>query len=155
MSLLWYREYVIEVIDNEDRLKKISTIARAAVDDKVQNFIVCGSAGAFKLSNDPDSKRLYDELGDSIGKWLKPAEWHLSTQELAFASHIPIIAKLSPPEIYAGVRTGTYSPSKNVMGAGVDSVSYEDVADVFMTALPKLEYYDRAMIGSSKTNKEL
>lgn len=102
------------------------------------------------MSADPSSQRLYEVLGDSIGTWLKPVTLlHLATQQVAFSSSIPTVAQISPPGMAAGALSGEYKPIKDIV-AGVNSASYEDVADVILQAIPSLEEFNRAMIGIAK-----
>jgi hypothetical protein len=46
----------------------------------------------------------------------------------------------------AGELTKGFTPSKDLVG-GVNSVSYEDVADVLLQAIPELHLFNRSMIG--------
>lgn len=157
VEALTEQEYVVEVIDNEDRLEKVETIIRAVVEAKVQNFIVCGGAGVLKASDEKNARHLFEELEGSVESWFKPvSELHLKTQNLAFSSDIPVVAQLAPPAMSPGERTGTFTTSKDFLGVGgMDPISYEDVADVLMQALPNIKYYNRAVIGVRKTLDEL
>jgi len=46
----------------------------------------------------------------------------------------------------AGELTKALTPSKDLVG-GVNSASYEDVADVLLQAIPALQTFNRSMIG--------
>jgi putative NADH-flavin reductase len=85
------QDIIIEVIDNTDRVEKVRLITQAVIDANVTSFIVCGGAGALKMSTEENSKRLYEVLGDSIGTWLKPVTlMHLEAQKVAFNSSVCI-----------------------------------------------------------------
>ena len=83
------QDIIIEVIDNTDRVEKVRLITQAVIDANVTSFIVCGGAGALKMSTEENSNRLYEVLGDSIGTWLKPVTlMHLEAQKVAFNSSV-------------------------------------------------------------------
>jgi hypothetical protein len=46
----------------------------------------------------------------------------------------------------AGEHTKSLTPMKDIVG-GVNTASYEDVADVIIQAIPALKSYNRSMIG--------
>jgi putative NADH-flavin reductase len=146
-SAISYQDVVIEVIDNTDRIAKAKLIIQAIIAENVPSFVACGGAGELRVSDAPDAQRLYEEVGDSWGAWLKPVtETHLAVQEAAFSSTIPIVAQITPPGMVAGELTKLFEPSKNII-AGVGRCSYEDVADVLLQAIENFEQYNRSMIG--------
>jgi uncharacterized protein len=146
-SAVFGQDVVIEVIDNTDRLAKAELIIQAVIAENVPSFVACGGAGELRVSDTPDALRLYEEVGDKWGTWLKPVtEMHLAVQQAAFSSTIPTVAQIAPPGMSAGELTKSFGPSKDV-SAGVNGCSYEDVADVFLQGLENLEQYNRSMIG--------
>lgn len=83
------QDIILEVIDNSDRVEKVRLITQAVLHANVNTFIVCGGAGALKMSGEENSQRLYEVLGDSIGTWLKPVTlMHLEAQKVAFDSSV-------------------------------------------------------------------
>lgn len=142
---------VIEVVDNDNRVGKVELLVKAAEEANIFNFIVCGGAGALFM-NDEKQQRLYEFLGDSIGTWLKPVSlMHLEAQKIAFESKIPVVAQIAPPGMAAGELTNKLTPGNDITD-GVNSASYEDVADVIMQSMSCLDTFNRRMI--AMTNKK-
>ena len=140
------QDAVVEVISNSERPHAVEKIIAAAESAGVSTFAACGGGGVLRVAPAPDSPLLYIVLGDSMGAWLKPVtELHLAVQKLAFESKIPTVFQLAPPQMVPGELSRSFVPQKDVV-AGVNKVSYEDYADVFLQALLAAGEYNRSSV---------
>jgi hypothetical protein len=81
----------------------VAKIVQACETQKVKTFIACGGAGQLFQ---PDGTRLWEFLATlpNMG-WAKPiTELHMSVQEVAFKSSIPMVMQIAPP----GMANGEY-----------------------------------------------
>ena len=133
-------------MSNTQRPQGIKFLLDAAERAQVGTFIACGGAGTLFESKRPDAKRVYEAHLASMS-WLKDvSELHMEVQELAFASRIAIVAQICPPEMVSGEVTGKALPTTD-LSLGLWKISYEDVSSIVLDLLPRVDEYNRHMIG--------
>jgi len=140
-------QVVVEVVANTERPHNIQNIVSKCETTGVSVFVACGGAG--QLFIDPErSKRLVTVLETMPNmEWVRPVtDLHMAVQEMAFKSGIPTVFQITPPGMSSGSLTGEFKASKD-MAAGVNSLSYQDVASVLLDSLNDAPFFDRAMMG--------
>jgi putative NADH-flavin reductase len=140
-------QVVVEVVSNTERPHNIQNIVSKCEITGVSVFVACGGAG--QLFIDPErSKRLVTVLETMPNmEWVRPVtDLHMAVQDMAFKSDIPTVFQITPPGMSSGSLTGEFKASKD-MAAGVNSLSYQDVASVLLDSLNNALFFDRAMMG--------
>ena len=142
------KDAVVEVISNEERPHGISTIIAKCESNSVGKLAVIGGAGALYTSVEK-SERVYTGLASAPGmEWITPVTLlHLQVQELAFKSNVRLVMQIEPPGMTASEATGAFEATKQGVSAGVFSVSYADVAALFLDSLASAEDFNREMVG--------
>ena len=140
-------QVVVEVVSNTERPHNIQNIVSKCEITGVSVFVACGGAG--QLFIDPErSKRLVTVLETMPNmEWARPVtDLHMAVQDMAFKSDIPTVFQITPPGMSSSSLTGEFKASKD-MAAGVNSLSYQDVASVLLDSLNHAPFFDRAMMG--------
>jgi len=143
------KDAVVEVISNEERPHGIATIIAKCESNNVDKLAVIGGAGALYTSAEKN-KRVYTDLAAMPGmEWITPITLlHLQVQELAFKSSVRVVMQIEPPGMTATEATGAFEATKQEVSAGVFSVSYADVAALFLDSLAAAaDDNNRQMIG--------